>query len=73
MKDELETNLAGEETAKLNETNTPAETPEVTAEAAAVESDNAEESAAGKITKEEILNNKRRNPEPTTGFGRCSD
>mgnify|MGYP002549032803 FL=1 len=55
MKDELETNLAGEETAKLNETNTPAETPEVTAEAAAVESDNAEESAAGKITKEEIL------------------
>ena len=56
MKDELETNLAGEETAKLNETNTPAETPEVTAEAAAVESDNAEESAAGKITKEEILN-----------------
>lgn len=56
MKDELETNLAGEETAKLNETNTPAETPEVTAEAAAVESDNAEESAAGKLTKEEILN-----------------
>lgn len=55
MKDELETNLAGEETAKLNETNTPAETSEVTAEAAAVESDNAEESAAGKITKEEIL------------------
>ena len=56
MKDELETNLAGEETAKLNETNTPAETPEVTAEAAAVESDNAEENAAGKLTKEEILN-----------------
>lgn len=56
MKDELETNLASEEAAKLNETNTPAETPEVTAEAAAVESDNAEESAAGKITKEEILN-----------------
>lgn len=55
MKDELETNLASEEAAKLNETNTPAETPEVTAEAAAVESDNAEESAAGKITKEEIL------------------
>lgn len=55
MKDELETNLAGEETAKLNETNTPAETPEVTAEAAVVESDNAEENAAGKITKEEIL------------------
>ncbi len=55
MKDELETNLAGEETAKLNETNTPAETPEVTAEAAAVESDNAEGSAAGKLTKEEIL------------------
>lgn len=56
MKDELETNLAGEEAAKLNETNTPAEVPEVTAEAAAVESDNAEENAAGKITKEEILN-----------------
>ena len=56
MKDELETNLASEEAAKLNETNTPVETPEVTAEAAAVESDNAEESAAGKITKEEILN-----------------
>ena len=56
MKDELETNLASEEAAKLNETNTPAETPEVTAEAAAVESDNAEESAAGKLTKEEILN-----------------
>lgn len=56
MKDELETNLAGEETAKLNETNTPAETPEVTAEAAVVESDNAEENAAGKLTKEEILN-----------------
>lgn len=55
MKDELETNLASEEAAKLNETNTPVETPEVTAEAAAVESDNAEESAAGKITKEEIL------------------
>lgn len=56
MKDELETNLASEEAAKLNETNTPVETPEVTAEAAAVESDNAEESAAGKLTKEEILN-----------------
>ena len=56
MKDELETNLAGEEAAKLNETNTPAEVPEVTAEAAAVESDNAEENAAGKLTKEEILN-----------------
>lgn len=56
MKDELETNLAGEETAKLNETNTPAETPEVTAEAAVVESDNAEENTAGKLTKEEILN-----------------
>lgn len=56
MKDELETNLAGEETAKLNETNTPVETPEVTAEAAVVESDNAEENAAGKLTKEEILN-----------------
>ena len=28
MKDELETNLAGEEAAKLNETNTPAEVPE---------------------------------------------
>lgn len=56
MKDELETNLASEEAAKLNETNTPVETPEVTAEAAVVESDNAEESAAGKITKEEILN-----------------
>ncbi len=53
MKDELETNLAGEEAAKLNETNTPAE---VTAEAAAVESDNAEENAAGKLTKDEILN-----------------
>ena len=56
MKDELETNLASEEAAKLNETNTPVETPEVTAEAAVVESDNAEENAAGKITKEEILN-----------------
>lgn len=56
MKDELETNLASEEAAKLNETNTPAEVPEVTAEAAAVESDNAEENAAGKLTKEEILN-----------------
>ena len=56
MKDELETNLASEEAAKLNETNTPAETPEVTAEAAAVESDNAEENAAGKLTKDEILN-----------------
>lgn len=56
MKDELETNLASEETAKLNETNTPVETPEVTAEAAVVESDNAEENAAGKLTKEEILN-----------------
>lgn len=56
MKDELETNLAGEEAAKLNETNTPAEVPEVTAEAAAVESDNAEEKAAGKLTKDEILN-----------------
>lgn len=56
MKDELETNLAGEEAAKLNETNTPAEVPEVTAEAAAVESDNAEENAAGKLTKDEILN-----------------
>ena len=56
MKDELETNLAGEEAAKLNETNTPAEVPEVTAESAAVESDNAEENAAGKLTKEEILN-----------------
>lgn len=56
MKDELETNLASEEAAKLNETNTPAETPEVTAEAAVVESDNAEENAAGKLTKEEILN-----------------
>lgn len=56
MKDELETNLASEEAAKLNETNTPVETPEVTAEAAAVESDNAEENAAGKLTKEEILN-----------------
>ena len=56
MKDELETNLAGEEAAKLNETNTPVETPEVTAEAAVVESDNAEENAAGKLTKEEILN-----------------
>ena len=56
MKDELETNLAGEEVAKLNETNTPAEVPEVTAEAAAVESDNAEENAAGKLTKDEILN-----------------
>lgn len=55
MKDELETNLAGEEAAKLNETNTPAEVPEVTAEAAAVESDNAEENAAGKLTKDEIL------------------
>lgn len=56
MKDELETNLAGEEAAKLNETNTPAEVPEVTAEAAAVVSDNAEENAAGKLTKDEILN-----------------
>ena len=56
MKDELETNLADEEAAKLNETNTPAEVPEVTAEAAAVESDNAEENAAGKLTKDEILN-----------------
>lgn len=56
MKDELETNLASEEAAKLNETNTPAETPEVTAEAAVVESDNAEENTAGKLTKEEILN-----------------
>ena len=56
MKDELETNLAGEETAKLNETNTPVETPEVTAEAAVVESDNAEENTVGKLTKEEILN-----------------
>ena len=56
MKDELETNLAGEEAAKLNETNTPAEVPEGTAEAAAVESDNAEENAAGKLTKDEILN-----------------
>lgn len=56
MKDELETNLAGEEAAKLNETNTPAEVPEVTADAAAVESDNAEENAAGKLTKDEILN-----------------
>lgn len=56
MKDELETNLAGEEAARLNETNTPAEVPEVTAEAAAVESDNAEENAAGKLTKDEILN-----------------
>lgn len=56
MKDELETNLASEEAAKLNETNTPAEVPEVTAEAAAVESDNAEENAAGKLTKDEILN-----------------
>lgn len=56
MKDELETNLAGEEAAKLNETNTPAEVPEVTVEAAAVESDNAEENAAGKLTKDEILN-----------------
>lgn len=56
MKDELETNLAGEEAAKLNETNTPAEVPEVAAEAAAVESDNAEENAAGKLTKDEILN-----------------
>lgn len=56
MKDELETNLAGEEAAKLNETNTPAEVPEVTAEAAAVESDNAEENAAGKLTKDEIQN-----------------
>lgn len=55
MKDELETNLASEEAAKLNETNTPVETPEVTAEAAVVESDNAEENAAGKLTKEEIL------------------
>ena len=55
MKDELETNLASEEAAKLNETNTPVETPEVTAEAAVVESDNAEENTAGKITKEEIL------------------
>lgn len=55
MKDELETNLAGEEAAKLNETNTPAEVPEVTAESAAVESDNAEENAAGKLTKDEIL------------------
>lgn len=56
MKDELETNLASEEAAKLNETNTPVETPEVTAEAAVVESDNAEENVAGKLTKEEILN-----------------
>ena len=56
MKDELETNLASEEAAKLNERNTPVETPEVTAEAAVVESDNAEENAAGKLTKEEILN-----------------
>ena len=56
MKDELETNLASEEAAKLNETNTPVETPEVTAEAAVVESDNAEENAAGKLTKDEILN-----------------
>lgn len=56
MKDELETNLASEEAAKLNETNTPVETPEVTAEDAVVESDNAEENAAGKLTKEEILN-----------------
>ena len=56
MKDELETNLASEEAAKLNETNTPVGTPEVTAEAAVVESDNAEEKAAGKLTKEEILN-----------------
>ena len=56
MKDELETNLASEEAAKLNETNTPVETPKVTAEAAVVESDNAEENAAGKLTKEEILN-----------------
>lgn len=56
MKDELETDLASEEAAKLNETNTPVETPEVTAEAAVVESDNAEENAAGKLTKEEILN-----------------
>lgn len=56
MKDELETNLASEEAAKLNETNTPVETPEVTAVAAVVESDNAEENAAGKLTKEEILN-----------------
>lgn len=56
MKDELETNLASEEAAKLNETNTLVETPEVTAEAAVVESDNAEENAVGKLTKEEILN-----------------
>lgn len=56
MKDELETNLASEEAAKLNETNTPVETPEVTAEAAVVESDNAEENTAGKLTKDEILN-----------------
>ena len=59
MKDELETNLASEEAAKLNETNTPVETPEVTAEAAVVESDNAEENAAGKLTKEEILTDYR--------------
>lgn len=71
MKDELETGLANEEAAKLNETDTPVETPEVTAEAAVVESDDAEENAdaegnaeaeenaegnaASKLTKDEIL------------------
>ena len=52
MKDELENNLAAEESAKLNETKTA----EVSTEATVVESDIVEETATGKLTKEEILN-----------------
>ncbi len=52
MKDELENNLAAEETAKLNETKTA----EATTETTAVESDIVEGTATGKLTKEEILN-----------------
>ena len=52
MKDELENNLAAEESAELNETKTA----EVTTEATAVESDIVEETATSKLTKEEILN-----------------
>ncbi len=57
MQDTLETNLTGEDTAKLNEANELAANTEITSgEAATEEAIDAENALAGKLTKDEILN-----------------
>ena len=57
MQDTLETNLTGEDTAKLNEANESAANTEIiSGEAATEEAMDAENALAGKLTKDEILN-----------------